>query len=597
MAGLVLLTTACKDDPVAVTGVTLDKTEITLLLGSNVLGEYQLIHTVHPSNADWKLVTFLSSAPSAVSVTYNGVIKALRLTEGNPVTITVRTVDGDHMATCTVNVELNPVPLESISLPPTEEVEVDAKIKLPTTLIPYNATINPTLVWSADPAGLVAIDQATGEITGKAVGTTTITVSVKDLSGNTRTGTCALTVKPAGVLNQPEPTWYTQTKFTWKAGYGVDSIAIKKGEEIVYGAVLSEAALAARSLVVNVLAPNTEYMVSIYLEDAIYNTLTFKTPAVPADGNIAVPAGMDFSFLVSNFAVDGWTLNLAAGEEYTLQRLRFSKSITIKAAASARPKVRITAASRISRNAANAQGRIEYITFEKIDFIAETGVDFASIEDFRSAPAKVGSLNVGKISINDCTFENFRRGIQFVESPVSVDNDDVFEELIVENTWVKSLVSNQFFRAGSSVLSTKIGKITIKNSTFSNCPEGIAQLRQPAGFAPDFTAENCTFYNQGAAQIVHNTNGTNINFSKCLFTKGVGAGPHRVVNTVASAILTASGNYRTTDFVPVATTTVDIRDIVELTVDATGLFVDPDNGDFNFKSGQTVNAGDPTKKR
>lgn len=84
-------------DTIAVTGVTLDKNELTLERRSSDT----LTATVMPENADRKGVRWSSSDASVASVTTKGVVTALK--EGNA-DITVTTADGSYTAVCHVTV-------------------------------------------------------------------------------------------------------------------------------------------------------------------------------------------------------------------------------------------------------------------------------------------------------------------------------------------------------------------------------------------------------------------------------------------------------------------------------------------------------------
>lgn len=85
------------DDTVAVTGVTLDRNELTLDRRKTA----QLTATVLPEAAKNKKVTWGSSAPSVAAVDRTGLVAALA--EGEAV-ITVTTLDGAFTAQCTVTV-------------------------------------------------------------------------------------------------------------------------------------------------------------------------------------------------------------------------------------------------------------------------------------------------------------------------------------------------------------------------------------------------------------------------------------------------------------------------------------------------------------
>ena len=83
-------------DPVYVTSVELDQSELALTLGDR----YTLKATVYPSHADNKAITWRSSDETVATVE-GGTVKAMG---AGTATITVRTEDGDHTATCVVTV-------------------------------------------------------------------------------------------------------------------------------------------------------------------------------------------------------------------------------------------------------------------------------------------------------------------------------------------------------------------------------------------------------------------------------------------------------------------------------------------------------------
>lgn len=83
-------------DPVYVTSVELDQSELALSLGDS----YTLKATVHPNDADNKAITWRSSDETVATVE-GGTVKAAG---AGTATITVRTEDGGHTATCVVTV-------------------------------------------------------------------------------------------------------------------------------------------------------------------------------------------------------------------------------------------------------------------------------------------------------------------------------------------------------------------------------------------------------------------------------------------------------------------------------------------------------------
>ncbi|MCI7009870.1 MAG: Ig-like domain-containing protein [Parabacteroides sp.] len=93
-------------DPVYVTSVELDQSELALTLGDR----YTLKATVYPSHADNKAITWRSS-DEAVATVEGGTVKAVG---AGTATITVRTEDGGHTATCVVTVT-DPTGTEAVS--------------------------------------------------------------------------------------------------------------------------------------------------------------------------------------------------------------------------------------------------------------------------------------------------------------------------------------------------------------------------------------------------------------------------------------------------------------------------------------------------
>lgn len=105
---------------VDVTGVTLDKSEMTLY-DDNKTGTLTAI--VSPSNATNKDVTWSSDDETIVTVNENGVVTPV---SAGTATITVTTVDGNHTATCVVTVD--EVVATGIVVEPVKDIyEVDEK--------------------------------------------------------------------------------------------------------------------------------------------------------------------------------------------------------------------------------------------------------------------------------------------------------------------------------------------------------------------------------------------------------------------------------------------------------------------------------------
>ena len=174
--------------PVAVTGVSLNKSTTTLLLG----GTETLTATVAPNDATNKNVTWTSADGTKVSVE-NGVITALALTSGTPVNITATTEDGSFTASCAVTV--NPVPVSEVSLDKmSATLKIGKTLTLTETVSPDNAT-DKTVTWESDDEDVATVED--GVVTAVAEGTATITV--KSNADNSKKATCTVTVTDGSI--------------------------------------------------------------------------------------------------------------------------------------------------------------------------------------------------------------------------------------------------------------------------------------------------------------------------------------------------------------------------------------------------------------
>ena len=165
---------------VAVTGVSLDKTTLTVAAGGNA----KLTATVAPANATNKSVTWSSSNQAIATVDSEGNVT---VKSAGTATITVTTKDGGKTATCTVTVG---IPVTGVSLNKTSLTLTKGKsAKLTATVAPANAT-NKNVTWSSSDRAVATVDSE-GNVTANAAGTATITATTED--GN-KTAECKVTV-------------------------------------------------------------------------------------------------------------------------------------------------------------------------------------------------------------------------------------------------------------------------------------------------------------------------------------------------------------------------------------------------------------------
>lgn len=176
--------------PVAVTGVTLNKTSLTLEAGQ----DETLTATVAPSNADNKDVSWSSSNPSVASVDQTGKVSAI---SAGTATITVTTADGNKTATCniTVTAPAAPIPVTAISLDATATVGIGSTITLAVTYTPADANQGKAVSWTSADAGIAIVNN--GVVTGVSAGTVAITAT--STTDPSITATCNVTVQAIAV--------------------------------------------------------------------------------------------------------------------------------------------------------------------------------------------------------------------------------------------------------------------------------------------------------------------------------------------------------------------------------------------------------------
>jgi hypothetical protein len=156
---------------VGVSKVSLNKTSLSLTVGD----EEPLTATVSPDNATDKTVTWSSSNTGVAQVTSDGSVIARA---AGTATITAKVADGPA-ATCTVTVKAATVFVTKVGLNKSSlSLTVGGEETLTATVSPDNAT-NKTVIWSSSNTGVAQVS-GSGRVTGKAVGTATVTASSAD---------------------------------------------------------------------------------------------------------------------------------------------------------------------------------------------------------------------------------------------------------------------------------------------------------------------------------------------------------------------------------------------------------------------------------
>jgi uncharacterized repeat protein (TIGR02543 family) len=176
------ITLYAKWNPIPVSGVTLNKTSTSILMGNTET----LTHTVEPSNALNQNVTWESSAPGVATVSNDGTVTAVA---AGTAIITVRTTDGDHTASCTVTVTDMSVAVSGVTLNEnTLALIVGNTRTLTATVQPATAT-NQNVTWSIEPSGVATVTN--GTVSARTAGSATVTVTTAD---GGHTATCTVTV-------------------------------------------------------------------------------------------------------------------------------------------------------------------------------------------------------------------------------------------------------------------------------------------------------------------------------------------------------------------------------------------------------------------
>ena len=162
---------------IAVTGVVLGKTELTLVEGE----EEKLAVAVTPENATDKSVVRESSNESAATVSQEGLVTAVG--EGKA-TITVKTNDGGFSASCEVTVKKKVIAVTGVKLSAASmTLREGEKGTLTATVEPANAT-NKNVEWWTSDLDVVSVISTSGGINGyveaRKAGKATVTVKTED---------------------------------------------------------------------------------------------------------------------------------------------------------------------------------------------------------------------------------------------------------------------------------------------------------------------------------------------------------------------------------------------------------------------------------
>ena len=201
--------------PVAVTGVTLDKSSLNLTVGKTET----LTATVNPDDATNKAVTWSSDKLSVATVSDTGLVAAVA--EGTA-TITVTTVDGNKTATCAVTVTAKPAQTINAEDVIATYGDTDKSV---------SATASGAVSYAVKPGSeaYIEVNSATGALTIKKAGTATVTVTAAE------TADYAKTTKDVKVTISPKSITPEVTVNVPSGGYTYDGSAKTPGVTVKDG--------------------------------------------------------------------------------------------------------------------------------------------------------------------------------------------------------------------------------------------------------------------------------------------------------------------------------------------------------------------------
>lgn len=153
---------------ISVKSIALNKTSKTVYKGKT----YQLTATVKPSNASNQKVTWKSSNTSVATVSSTGKVTAKKNGKAN---IMATTSDGKLVATCKITVKTKAT---GVTVKSTANAYIGKTITLKATVKPSSAS-NKNVTWKSSNTSIATVNSK-GVVTGKKVGTVTITVTTKD---------------------------------------------------------------------------------------------------------------------------------------------------------------------------------------------------------------------------------------------------------------------------------------------------------------------------------------------------------------------------------------------------------------------------------
>ncbi|MDB5256770.1 MAG: Ig domain protein group 2 domain protein [Chitinophagaceae bacterium] len=407
---------SCVSSTVAVTGISVSPTSASVQKGNTT----SLVATITPSSATNKTVSWSSSNTSVATVDASGLVTGVAV--GNA-TITVTSQDGNYTATSAITV--TPIAVTGISVSPTSvSVQKGNTTSLTATISPAAAG-NQNVTWSSSNTSVATVD-ASGLVTGVAVGNATITATSQD--GN-YTATSAITVTPIAVTGiSVSPTSVSVQKGNTTSLTATISPATAGNQNVTWSSSnTSVATVDASGLVTGIAAGNAT--ITATSQDGNYTATSAITVTPIAVTGISV-SPINVSVQKGNTTSLTATITPAAADN---QNVTWSSSNTSVAIVDASGLVTGVAAGNATITATSQDGNYTATSAVTVTPIAVTGIGVS--------PSSI-VLTEGTATLLDATI-----------SPEDADNQNV--------TWSSSNTSIATVDAGGLVTGISIGTVII----------------------------------------------------------------------------------------------------------------------------------------
>lgn len=257
------------ESTVAVTGVSLNKSEVSLTVGNTVT----LTAEVLPSDATNTAVTWSSSNTSAASVSSAGEVTGIAAGSAE---ITATTSDGNYKASCTVTVAKAKVAVTGVTLSSSSlTLAAGETTSLTATVTPSDAA-DTSVAWSSDNTAVAAVSD--GTVTAVASGTAVITVTTTDgaykvsCTVTVTKGLSSISLSAGGTLYEGKTTDITVT-----AAYSDSSTADVSSDAVLAIDNTAVASISGATLT-GVAASNTVKVTASYTYGGTTKTATLSVP-------------------------------------------------------------------------------------------------------------------------------------------------------------------------------------------------------------------------------------------------------------------------------------------------------------------------------